>query len=54
MSPTKKSDDEFSEQEAKQRFEAALRGARSAGYKPLEAVKKAAAKKRAARKKSGK
>jgi hypothetical protein len=49
-----KDDEVFDDKEARARFEAALRGARSAGYKPLESVKKAAAKKRAARKKTGK
>jgi hypothetical protein len=36
----KKSSDQFSKRESKQRFEAALRGARSIGPKPMKDVPK--------------
>lgn len=36
--------DKYSEKEAKERFEAALRGARIAGHKPMKAQTKKAAK----------
>jgi hypothetical protein len=36
----KKSDDHFSPEEAKQRMEAALRGARIAGHKPYKPIAK--------------
>ena len=51
-----KIEEEFSEEETEKRFAAALRGARIAGHKPMEAVKKAAAKplKVKAKKKPGK
>jgi RNase P/RNase MRP subunit POP5 len=35
---TDKKDDQFSEEEAQRRFDAALRGARVAGHKPKEIV----------------
>jgi hypothetical protein len=35
---TNKKDEQYSEQEAQRRFEAALRGARIAGHKPKEIV----------------
>ena len=34
----KKSDDDYSPEEAKKRLEAALRGARLAGHKPMESL----------------
>jgi hypothetical protein len=46
-----KSDDEFSEKEAKARFEAALKGAMNAPHKPLKDKPKV---KRAAKKKAKK
>jgi len=47
----KKPDDQYSEKEIKQRFEAALRGARIAGHKPMSEVspKRPAKKKRASK-----
>jgi hypothetical protein len=39
---------EFSEHEAKQRFEAALKGARLAGHKPMESLTRKKTKKRSA------
>lgn len=36
---SQKSSDSYSPQESKERFEAALRGARLAGHKPMSAVK---------------
>jgi hypothetical protein len=39
MSPSDRSSDKYSAQEAQQRFEAALRGARGAGHKPMESLK---------------
>lgn len=36
----KKSDEKFSERESQKRFEAALRGARIAGHKPMKEVPK--------------
>jgi hypothetical protein len=50
---SKKSDDQYSSQEAKERMKAALLGARLAGHVPMKA-KKAAAKKTKAKKKPGK
>ena len=48
MKTSSRSADQFSDEEAKRRFEAALRGARITGHKPLKdkpKVKKAKAKK---------
>jgi hypothetical protein len=40
MKPSKtKPDDQYSPEEAKKRMEAALRGARLAGHKPMEEIK---------------
>jgi hypothetical protein len=36
--PKSKSDDLYPEKEAQQRFEAALRGARIAGHKPMSSI----------------
>jgi hypothetical protein len=36
--PTQKSDDRFSEAETRKRMEAALRGARIAGHKPMSEI----------------
>ena len=49
---TDKKTDEYSQQEAQRRFEAALKGARLAGPMPMKAKK--AAKKTKAKKKPGK
>jgi hypothetical protein len=38
MSNKSKSDDQFSQREARRRFEAALRGARAAGHKPMAEI----------------
>jgi hypothetical protein len=47
MARSPKIEDEYSKEEAKTRFEAALRGAREAGHKPMkEKPKKAEAKKK--------
>jgi hypothetical protein len=47
MTRSQKSDDEFSPEETKRRFEAALRGARIAGSKPMAGpAKKPARRKR--------
>jgi len=48
---TKKSDDQYSKKETRLRFEAALRGARIAGHKPMSDVspKHPAKKKRASK-----
>jgi hypothetical protein len=47
-----RSDDQFSEQETQQRFEAALRGARTVGHKPMKESAKPAKRKRALRRKA--
>jgi hypothetical protein len=50
---TDKKNDQYSAQEAKQRFEAALRGARVAGHKPMSDLpKKRTAKKPKPKKRS--
>jgi hypothetical protein len=51
MAGSKKSDEKYSAKEARERFEAALRGARVAGHKPM---KPSPAKKAKAKKKPGK
>jgi hypothetical protein len=40
MAPSDRSSDKYPAQEAQQRFEAALRGARVAGHKPMESLNK--------------
>jgi hypothetical protein len=42
---TKDADDQYSEEESKKRFEAALKGARIAGHKPMESLTQGKAKK---------
>jgi hypothetical protein len=37
-SPKESRDDQYSNDEAKSRFESALRGARAAGHKPMESL----------------
>jgi hypothetical protein len=45
-------DPEFTPEEARKRFEAALKGARIAGHKPMESLTRKKAKKQSVRKKS--
>jgi hypothetical protein len=40
MARSQKSDDQYSDEEAKERLVAALRGARLAGHKPMESLLK--------------
>jgi hypothetical protein len=42
---TKRSDDQYDQQESKQRFETAIRGARIAGHKPMGSLTQGKAKK---------
>lgn len=51
---TEKKNDEYNEREARQRLEAALRGARVAGHKPLESLTRSKAKKQQKPKKKSK
>jgi hypothetical protein len=51
---TKRSDDQYDQQESKQRFEAALRGARIAGHKPMVSLTQGKAKKQRKPKKKSK
>jgi hypothetical protein len=48
---TKRTDDEYSDEESRQRFESALRGARMVGPKPRKGPQKPAKRKRKIRRK---
>jgi hypothetical protein len=48
---TKRTDDEYSDEESRQRFESALRGARMVGPKPRKGPQKPAKRKRKLRRK---